>query len=112
MRLILLFFILFQSILSFGQGEFKTYYTNGSIRESFQYVLNDRDTIREGRYEIWYPSEILWQEGIYSNNQLDSIWLDYHPNGILKQELPYSNGKLEGKVYTFDSTGNKYQVHQ
>jgi periplasmic protein TonB len=67
---------------------------NGKQKETY-YVLKSNDSIRHGSYQLEVFKN-LRVSGFYKNNQKDSIWKTYGPNGkkVLSEGLYLNNRKV------------------
>lgn len=60
----------------------------------------DSKTMKDGKFESFYPDNSLKAEGMVTNGKREGIWTSYHPNGSKQSENEYLNGVLHGKTYT------------
>ena len=95
-----------------SQEIFVTYYSETkNIRESYEGMVINGDTVKNGLYKIYFNNDSLWQIGSFRSDTLIGKWLDYFPNGQLKQELYFEKGKLEDTSYSYYESGGKYQIN-
>ena len=86
----------------YSQNVFVSYYPETKkIRESFEGLVNNGDTVKDGAYKIYHNNDSLWQSGFFRKDTLNGQWLDYFPNGRLKQKLYFKDGLLEDTSLSF-----------
>ena len=97
---------------SFAQAQVQTYWDaeQTKSREIYTYIIVEKDTIKNGLYQIYHENGKLWQEGQFTNNQLTGKWVDNHPNGQLKQDLFFANNLLEGEIKSYYPSGALNQI--
>ncbi len=88
-------------------------------------------TLMHGFYESWWDDGSIREQGIYQYGRKNSVWLEHEPglgqsssgeyidnrkegiwtqldsNGMVEAVYNYKNGKLHGKYFLYDSTGQK-----
>ncbi len=60
----------------------------------------DSETMKDGKFESFYPDKTIKAEGVVSNGKREGVWTSYHPNGNKQSENEYVKGVLHGKTYT------------
>jgi antitoxin component YwqK of YwqJK toxin-antitoxin module len=60
----------------------------------------DSKTMKDGKFESFYPDKTLKAEGMVTNGKREGVWTSYHPNGNKQSENEYVNGILHGKTFT------------
>lgn len=96
----------------YSQNVFVTYYPEtNKIRESYEGIVNNGDTLKDGAYKIYHNNDSLWQIGCFRKDTLTGQWLDYFPSGQLKQKLYFKDGLLEDTSHSFYENGGIYQIN-
>ena len=108
MRIIsIVWFCLFIFKPTFSQtSEVKTFYKSGNLKEVYQIGT---DSIKDGKYSIFYENGNLWQNGSFIEGSLEGDWQMNYPEGNLEQVCSFKNGKLEGKLIAYYPNGDLYQ---
>ena len=110
-KLFLIFLFLYANY-AFSQEVFVTYYSETkNIRESFEGMVINGDTVKNGLYKIYHKNDSLWQIGSFRSGALTGKWLDYFPSGLIKQKLYFEKGELEDTSYSYYESGGRYQVN-
>lgn len=86
-------------------GTFEYFY----MREGLMSKLYYRGTTNVARAEVFHKNGKLMAEGIYRNQEKDSLWVYYDREGIKTSTEMYVNGKLEGPQLVFYETGELAQ---
>ena len=79
------------------------------VKEKFQGVVVNGDTLRQGRYLYFFDNGVLNQEGFYTNGKPDSVWITYYPSGARLSLFHYKSGKKDGPFLFWNSDGTLYQ---
>lgn len=79
------------------------------VKEKFQGIVVNGDTLRQGRYLCFFYNEVLNQEGFYTNGKPDSIRITYYPTGARLSLFHYKNGQKDGSFFFWNSDGTLYQ---
>jgi hypothetical protein len=83
----------------------KTYYLDGSIRNTDQFS-NLKRKIRNGRAETWYKNGSKKTVAIYIKDKLEGAQTGYYENGQVKRIENFKNNKfIDGKC--FDENGTE-----
>lgn len=82
-------------------GEHKTYYSNGKLKESSTYV----DCKLHGIFNQYYEDGTLEIECKYYHGVRDELYCDYYPNGNLSKSVMFDAGKFD-IVNTFSRSGD------
>ena len=80
---------------------FKTYYTDGKIKEEGSGTSSQRN----GAYKSYYKNGGLESEGYYKDNKRKGFWIFYYENGQVKSRENYKYGKLRGHFRSYYPTG-------
>mgnify|MGYP001617586528 CR=1 FL=1 len=105
-------FILFISLFEVNGQEFvnvEKNYANGLTKERYHGVVVGIDTTRKGSYSFYFENGRLMQEGFYTDNRPDSIWITYFPSGARKSLFNYSRGLKSGGYIFWNYDGSIYQ---
>jgi TonB family protein len=93
------------SLFSFSllpqEGEVKTYYPSGGIKEEVTYSNN----IREGEARLYHENGELKEERLYVNGRIEGLIKVYSENGKLRQTINIEDGKRNGPTSLFDENG-------
>lgn len=60
----------------------------------------------DGKFNKFYHSGQLAEQGFFKRGLKDGEWKIWHPNGLLKQVSTYKEGKINGRLVKFDEAGN------
>jgi antitoxin component YwqK of YwqJK toxin-antitoxin module len=82
-------------------GVFTTYYGNGVMKNTQDFVVNER----LGTYKGYHENGKLSAIGNYKNDEADSIWTYYDENGRLFKWYTYKNDELNGMHKVFYDNG-------
>ena len=89
LKLHLIFFIFFQTIICYAQEKRQVYYyENGKVKEHRNYVKGKL----EGEYRYYYSSGMIWIKNNYKNGLLHGERKVYYENGELEKEEQFKNG--------------------
>ncbi len=80
---------------------FKTYHTDGKIKEEG----SGASVQRNGAYKSYYKNGGLASEGYYKNNKRKGFWKFYYENGQVKSRENYKYGKLRGHFRSYYPSG-------
>jgi antitoxin component YwqK of YwqJK toxin-antitoxin module len=84
------------------EGESKKYYENGQ-EEVIGTCIQDK---WEGKYVLYHPNGIVWEDGEYRNDMRFGIMKVYDENEHKRVELEYNeDGKLTGRWEVYDKDG-------
>ena len=87
----------------FLEGSFETYYSNGSIFESFQ-IQNGKE---HGECISHYENGNKMEKGYYNNGLKFGKWKKWSSEGVLLSETFYDvNGKKHGSWMIWDNEGH------
>lgn len=82
-----------------GEGEFKYYFENGKMK-AICFVKEDK---KEGEWKEYFENGKLAEIGFYKNNKKEGEWKAYYVNGKLSRIVFFKNGDLddskEAKLY-------------
>ena len=112
MRFIIILTFFFVSNFSFGQQSFFSVEksgVNGLLKEKYQGIVINGDSIRQGKYFYYYDDGRIHQEGFYKEGKPDSVWLTYFPNSGRKSLFTYKNGVRNGAFSFWNTDGTLYQ---
>ncbi|WP_420575725.1 toxin-antitoxin system YwqK family antitoxin [Ekhidna sp.] len=84
----------------------KNYYDSDSTNISEVYHYSIQDSMLNGEYESFYLNGSLKTYGWYKNNQPDSIWKYFYENGRKKAEGRFKNGIPSGYWRYYFENGN------
>lgn len=84
-------------------GEYNTYYDDGSLAEETHYVYGER----QGVNEEFYPTGQIKLHANYLNDELNGDWIKYYPSGQVKEKHLYKNGKNTGWSEFFSENGKQ-----
>lgn len=84
------------------QGDWKDFYTSGSLKAEGKYSNNKR----VGNWKFFFVNGKVEQTGKFSNGKYTGIWNWYYPDGSKWREEEYVNGRLEGLYLEYDKLGN------
>ena len=85
-------------------GSFIQYYSNGQIKNDFNYKKGKLD----GEYKEYRENGNLYIQTKYRKWKLDGTYKKYHPNGNLYIQTQYEKGKLDGEYKEYHENGNLY----
>lgn len=88
------------------QGEMKTYFSNGVLKENVNYDNGKAN----GKYTIYYSNGQIKQTGIYVNDQIEGEVISYFPAGAIKGKHYYKKDILDGEAIDYYETGVKKDV--
>lgn len=89
------------------EGQFETYYSDGSLHQTGDY-LND---VRVGLWKVYYATGEKKSYGNYnSEGKKDSVWVNLYKNGATKSIGNYSNGDRTGEWLGFFDDGTKNYI--
>jgi antitoxin component YwqK of YwqJK toxin-antitoxin module len=77
------------------------YYNNG--KEKMKGVI--KDGLREGLWQAWYETGVLWSEADYVKGVNHGKSITYFENGKIRYEGTYNNGKKIGIWKYYDEEG-------
>jgi len=83
-------------------GEFFEFSETGEVLLSGQYI----DDFKEGDWNSYYRDGSKKSEYFYTKNLLQGITKNYFPNGNLAETIPFEAGKLQGTYQAFFPNGN------
>ncbi len=83
------------------QGDVKTFYPNGTLKEWSIYI----DGVRQGPTKTYYQSGTLQSQSNYVNNNLSGFNNSYYETGELKSVGKYENGNLDGEFKDYHLNG-------
>ncbi len=82
-------------------GQWKHYFSDGSIRASGKYVNGNKS----GKWEYFYPNGTLEQKGMYSKTgKPHGEWLWFYPSGNLMRQEMYWGGKPDGMMTEYSDS--------
>ncbi|MFY0598564.1 MAG: toxin-antitoxin system YwqK family antitoxin [Cyclobacteriaceae bacterium] len=84
----------------------KTYFDKEETKVREVISLNKSDSTLQGEYQSFYQNGSLSTKGFYDKNQSDSSWVFYYENGQQKAFGNYDNGTQNGKWTYFFENGN------
>lgn len=73
-------------------------------RKQGKWVILGKDKPSKG-----YPDENKIEEGNYTNDRKDGLWIMYYPDGTVKLEGEFKNGRPKGKYTKYHSNGEKME---
>ncbi|HPV56290.1 MAG TPA: hypothetical protein PKW61_04115, partial [Tenuifilaceae bacterium] len=83
---------------------------NGLTKEKYQGFIVGTDSIREGRYILYFDNGRVFQEGFYKNGKPDSVWITYYSSSARKSLFNYKSGEKKGSFTFWNSDGTLYQT--
>jgi antitoxin component YwqK of YwqJK toxin-antitoxin module len=81
-------------------GKTQRYYEDGSLQAEVIHTGKGRD-----RAKLYYPTGVLMAQGVYINQERDSVWQMFDENGQLRNDETYRNGKKNGLARLYNSEG-------
>lgn len=96
-------------ISSYGQITVKkTFFDSDKTILKEEISLNESDSTLEGEYQSFYQNGSLATKGFYKENFSDSTWIFYFENGNEKAQGDFKEGKQTGSwVYYFENGNEK-----
>lgn len=91
-----------QAFYEDGEGNYKEYYPNGSLKAEGLYV----DGRSEGEWVFYHPNRTPEARGLYENGVRTGVWLYFHDNGAKSAEGKYTNGLRDGPWTFYHPNGN------
>ena len=82
-------------------GEWLYFWSNGKIKKSGKYILNEKN--KEWNY--FYENGNIQQKGNYLKNKPHGTWEWWYKSGQKRRVEDYENGKEKGFVFEYDTTG-------
>lgn len=61
---------------------------------------------KNGFFKYYHPNGYLKNSGQYINNQKHGLWVSYHSNGAMSDSAMYRNGIVENYVLSWDREGS------
>jgi TonB family protein len=102
MKYLLYILALLPAVHSFSQERKDTsYYENGKIK----WIVNLKDSIREGEAKFFFENGNLKEERTYVNGKVNGLIKKYNEYGKLSETVNVMEGKREGPTSLFDSAG-------
>lgn len=86
-----------------GNGPLKSYFKNGKLAEEYT-LLNDE---KEGQYRSWYYNGQLRSEGMYTAGQRQGYWYEYNSAGTLMEKEYFIDDERHGPQEYFHPNGVK-----
>lgn len=83
-------------------GDYNMYYPSGKLQEEGMYANNHK----QGPYKIYDSEEKLQEEGIYSRDSKSGPYKIYYPNEKLKEEGSYNSGYKQGLTKYYRKDGS------
>ena len=91
------------SNLTLLHGPFQSYWDDGSIRSQGIYQYGRK----HGMWVESEPGRGKSSSGHYASELKDGEWTQLDTNGLIESIYTWKDGKLNGKFFLFDSTGQK-----
>jgi len=91
-------------------GLWKSWYANGQLKETKQYVLTNGRfgadvTYLQDEYKSWFENGRLKDSGYYKNNFRDGVWVEWLQNGQMRSIGAYRKGWKSGTWKFYDNKG-------
>ena len=115
-RLLIVLFLLSQTIFSFGQDiKTKKKKVNTQEGKSVFYVLSNNETIKHGEFQITgYSGNRILLKGLYENNKKVGLWKEQYYGKEYKGPKAtgyYDNDLKVGEWVYFDYSGDTAQIY-
>ena len=73
-----------------------------------KYPINGKGYCSLEKYELYYESGEIEQEGYFSGQDLSGVWLEYHKNGKIRSIKNYNEGFIDGFWNLYDENGKLF----
>ncbi|HYV93628.1 MAG TPA: tetratricopeptide repeat protein [Chitinophagales bacterium] len=88
------------------EGSYKSYFRNGTLEYEYSYKKGKED----GYFKSYFQNGKIHTEGWYENGDRSGTWLSYNPLGILTAKEYYIAGTQHGRQEYYNDVGKLYSV--
>jgi hypothetical protein len=94
------------AFLSCGQEKKETRFPDGSIKERFEYTVDENGSeLKNGEYTQFYSNGQVRTKGMYENNLSTGTWEKWDKKGNLIKEYTAKEGNYHGEEISYNSKG-------
>lgn len=87
-----------------GQYVVKLYYENGQLKETGLFLRRSK-LLKDGDWKTYYPNGTMKSYFQYTNGEKVGRWIHYYRNGNILEISHYDAGRLHGPYKFYDSLG-------